>query len=247
MTIKQKAANFFANRFINPLLAPICWGRVIPEGYEQWKHVSFSWSQFGEDLVIRSVLQRLGRWDQPMTYVDVGSYHPIQYSNTLLLHARGWNGINIDPNPATIQLFRAHRPNDLNLLCGISSEEGKAFYQQSVRGEISATGSLIDITTSQPPHADDCVTEVPVRRLDEILSSYDWQSKQWGLLNVDTEGTELQVLQSNCWSKYRPLVISVEENFPAQSRLDPFLAEKNYKLVSEYCLTKIFVDLSPKN
>ena len=122
---RKQAANILLKQICRPLLDRICWGRKVPEGFEQWKNVSFSWSQFGEDLVIRSALQKAGLWDKPMVYVDVGAFHPIKYSNTLLLNGVGWKGINIDPNPATVELFNAQRPDDLNLWCGVSNEPGK--------------------------------------------------------------------------------------------------------------------------
>ena len=38
-------------------------------------------------------------------YVDVGAYHPLELNNTYLLHKKGWNGINIDINPLSIDYF----------------------------------------------------------------------------------------------------------------------------------------------
>ncbi|MEI7462680.1 MAG: FkbM family methyltransferase, partial [Pirellula sp.] len=70
-------------------------------------------------------------------------------------------------------------------------------------------------------------------RLDEILDDYDWQNMRFGLLNVDTEGTELDVLQSNCWIRFRPLVISVEENDANSSQIEPILFDQKYKLLAE--------------
>ena len=34
-------------------------------------------------------------------YIDIGAYHPYRFSNTCLLHSRGWSGLNIDPNNNT--------------------------------------------------------------------------------------------------------------------------------------------------
>lgn len=241
---RKQAANILLKQICRPLLGRICWGRKVPEGFEQWKNVSFSWSQFGEDLVIRSALQKAGLWEKPMVYVDVGAFHPIKYSNTLLLNLVGWKGINIDPNPVTVELFNVQRPDDLNLWCGVSNAPGKGHYQQSVKGEVSATGSLVKIDSNSPNSVidNDCLVKVPLRRLDEILDDYDWQNMRFGLLNVDIEGTELDVLQSNCWFRFRPIIISIEENDLHQSRIEPFLQDQNYKLVAECFLTKIFID-----
>jgi len=243
--IKTAAINLFLNQFCKPVLKRIFWGRQIPQRYEEWKHVSFSWSQFGEDLIVQSALQKLNLLSQPMVYVDVGAFHPVKYSNTLLLQKMGWRGINVDPNPATIDLFVAERPDDLNLLCGIGPEQGQGHYHQPIKGQISAVGSLVgpgvDPTSASADHRS-CVIQVPVRRLDEILKDYQWNGRRFGLLNIDTEGTELEVLESNDLEQFRPLLISVEENHPDHSKIDPFLTGHDYRLVAECFLTKIFVD-----
>lgn len=181
---------------------------------------------------------------EALVYVDVGAFHPIKYSNTLLLSLVGWKGINIDPNPVTVELFNVQRPDDLNLWCGVSNAPGKGHYQQSVKGEVSATGSLVKIDPNSPNSVidNDCLVKVPLHRLDEILDDSDWQNMSFGLLNVDIEGTEMDVLQSNCWFRFRPIIISIEENDLHQSRIEPFLQDQNYKLVAECFLTKIFID-----
>ena len=38
-------------------------------------------------------------------YVDVGSYHPIERNNTMLLYNKGWKGINIDISDFSIKLL----------------------------------------------------------------------------------------------------------------------------------------------
>ena len=45
----------------------------------------------------------------------MGCYHPIKYSNTALLHNRGWQGINIDMNQTSIDLFNILRKKDKNI------------------------------------------------------------------------------------------------------------------------------------
>src|SRR5438552_13668137 len=56
--------------------------------------VQFSFSQLGEDLAICRLTDELAL-DRGV-YVDAGAFHPIFGSNTLLLHKRGWRGINVD-------------------------------------------------------------------------------------------------------------------------------------------------------
>ena len=55
----------------------------------------------GEDTAIDEyVLKKFNGF-----YVDVGAHHPIQRNNTNLLFKRGWEGINIDINEFSVDLF----------------------------------------------------------------------------------------------------------------------------------------------
>ena len=72
--------------------------------------VQFSFSQFGEDLAVCRLADELGL--NRGVYLDAGAYPPIFGSNTLLLHKKGWRGINADLAPERIAEFRRHRPDD---------------------------------------------------------------------------------------------------------------------------------------
>ena len=79
-----------------------------------------TYSQFGEDLIINNFFgEFIGK------YVDIGCYHPIKYSNTALLHKKGWTGVNIDLNETSINLFNACRKNDLNIVACLSDKRKK--------------------------------------------------------------------------------------------------------------------------
>lgn len=67
-----------------------------------------------------------------------------------------------------------------------------------------------------------------------------------GLLNIDAEGLDMEVLQSNDWTRYKPKVVVVEcVDFdlahPEQSSVYCFLLAKNYRLYTFLGLSLIFV------
>src|SRR5687768_7958557 len=55
--------------------------------------VSFSFAQGGEDLVFSYVVYSEFGNPTSGTYIDVGCYSPIKWSNTFDLYLRGWRGI----------------------------------------------------------------------------------------------------------------------------------------------------------
>ena len=87
------------------------------------------YSQWGEDLSIDEFF----RGKKNGVYFDVGCFHPLMYSNTCLLFKNGWNGINIDINPTSIDLFNIIRPNDLNLCTTINETVKNLKYISIIR------------------------------------------------------------------------------------------------------------------
>ena len=54
-------------------------------------------------------------------YVDIGSFHPVDRSNTLILKSMGWKGINVDANYRQLNYFFGMNFEDLNLNYGVGS------------------------------------------------------------------------------------------------------------------------------
>jgi hypothetical protein len=84
--------------------------------YTQKNDVKEFYGQEGEDIILNRILN--GYKDG--FYIDVGAYHPVRFSRTKYFYDKGWSGINIDPNPDAISIFKNIRKNDVNLNCGIS-------------------------------------------------------------------------------------------------------------------------------
>ena len=95
-----------------------------------------SYAMDGEDTAI-SVFNK--KKDKGF-YVDIGAHHPIQRNNTHLLFKKGWEGINIDVNQFSIELFNFLRPNDLNLQIAVSDKEGEiSFFYQKKFSQLNTT------------------------------------------------------------------------------------------------------------
>lgn len=199
-----------------------------------------SYAQFGEDIVLTALLpERAG------FFVDVGAFHPFHYSNTYLLYRRGWRGINIDPNPAAIRLFKFHRRRDTSILSGVSTTKGEATYymfnhqacntfSQEQRAHMLKKSFVREIGSRT----------VPVAPLTDILDAYG--SGRPDLLNIDVEGMNLGVLRSLDWEQYAPKVLCVEDDdfdytkTPC-SEIDAFLQSKEYSLLARMGPSSVYV------
>lgn len=198
------------------------------------------YSQYGEDVVLLSIFEKQCEG----FYVDVGAHHPTRYSNTYLLYKRGWRGINIDANPASIKLFKRDRPKDINILSGVAEKEGQMTYWMFSDPAVNSFSendahkwlgkTWIKLLKKE---------QVKVLPLKVILEKNLPPSAGIDLLNVDTEGLDLQVLRSNDWEKFKPKVIVVEtkNSDPRSKSIISFLEEKNYRPYIQIGLSTIFI------
>ena len=83
-----------------------------------------SYSRSGEDLLLDDIFKQKSSG----LYVDVGAFHPVNYSNTFKFYLKGWTGINIDPNKEIMDLFKKTRPRDINLNIAVSENTGTRDY-----------------------------------------------------------------------------------------------------------------------
>lgn len=206
------------------------------------------YSQNGEDIILASLFKK----KKGGFYVDVGAHHPERYSNTYLLYKKGWRGINIDPDPAAIRLFEGKRKRDVNLCVGISRErDERPFYIFSDPA----------VNTFSPAFAELWQKEKWIELREKVLTKtmplrevFDHAMPKDTLidfLNVDAEGLDFEVLESNDWGRFRPEVIAIEEHgfradTPAESAVYRFLREKGYKLHAVMKFSLIFVSEEPR-
>jgi len=206
--------------------------------------VRWSCSQEGEDRI----LDRLFETQREGFYVDVGAHHPIRFSNTFLLFQRGWRGINIDPNPRAMQLFRQCRPRDVNVTVGIAEQVGTLRYFQF---NDSALNTFDEKLACQRETLDGyrliASTLVPVQPLRQVLQKHLPEGQAIDVLSVDAEGSDLTVICSNDWTKFRPYCLLVETLQSSLSSLEAnathrYVSSLGYDLFAKTVNTFIYVD-----
>ena len=139
-------------------------------------------------------------------YLDIGCQHPISNNNTYLLHKRGWNGINVDLDAKSIQLFNLARSKDININTAVSSGKfTKDLYFYHDKSAINTIEKQIaDYQKAEVKEVRSVYTET----LDNILSATSIDKIDY--LNIDVEGHEIDVLKGFNIKKYSPdLIIAV--------------------------------------
>ena len=188
--------------------------------------------EFGEDIFIR----RFFKNDKKGIYVDIGCYHPIKGSLTYYLFKDGWKGINVDLSKISVDLFKIARPKDYNINAAITDFDGETFYYEN--GPINQQNSLI-------LDKDKKKIQIKAYKLETLLNNFSILNIDY--LNIDVEGIDFKVISSLNFSKYRPKLISIEQNIYNSEKIiknecHEFLTKKNYFLASKIGVTCIYID-----
>lgn len=210
--------------------------RPFPTNLQALRLCRVSYSQFGEDIYLTSLL---GYEKTDGTYVDIGCFQPILYSNTYIFYQRGWRGLAIDPNIQYQPKWRLFRPEDKFLNYAISKEKKNVGYV--INRKHPAMNTVID----EKDIASVDTSEYDVRvcnalPLNDLLNRH-LDSNRIDLMSVDCEGMDLEVLQTIDFNKFRPSVIAVEDFNPSpDTELNHFLSGLDYKYLAYIGPTKIF-------
>jgi len=193
------------------------------------------YSQFGEDRVLKEILKKN---INKGFYVDVGCYHPKKHSNTYLLYKKGWRGINIDIEKNKIEVFRMSRPDDINILDAVSDKKRSVKVHKT---QDYGVGSKIIDNTKTKKNFKTLITKT----LNEVIEKTIYKNRRIDLLNIDTEGEDLNVLKSLNIKKYNPSIIIIESHLTSineilKSKIYIFLVRKKYKLRSWNFFSLIF-------
>ena len=186
-----------------------------------------SYSQFGEDIIINKYFKSfIG------TYVDIGCYHPIKYSNTALFYKKGWNGTNIDLNQTSINLFNFSRLRDKNILACLSNRE--EWVDVYLDNEFSALNS-----TNKENIKNFKIKNFKKNRIKTKIFSKIIKQK-FDFLNIDCEGNDYKILKTINLKKFKPKLICVEVTKESKKLIYNYLNSNNYEILTVRSLSHIF-------
>jgi hypothetical protein len=204
--------------------------RIYNEYYSK-----LSYSQFGEDKVLRSLLP------EPFgEYLDIGAGDPVRNSNTYLFYRLGWKGHLVEPILSLAKKSTSKRPRDVvhNNLIGDGGNESLTFFEFETS----------ELSTTDANRATSLVNSGFL-----LASTYECQSQPIGkflsprtplepfFLSIDIEGGDFAILKTIDWSKFKPRVICVEDTSPfGFSDTQKLLASLDYKLHSCHTISSIY-------
>jgi FkbM family methyltransferase len=222
---------------LSVLLAKIA-SRSLPSEERAYTGILFSSS--GEDRILFELFR--GRHPRDCFYVDIGANHPFRFSNTALFDRLGWHGLVVEPNPDLARLHQKFRPQATVCAEACGTQSGTVelitFPGRDALSTVDPAFALLQKQKFGLP--DQKVLNVPCRPLREILSDCEIGHKTT-FLDVDVEGHDLSVLESNDWSIYRPEAILIETSANYRE-IDRFLRDLDYWEYGRMGLNSIYLE-----
>ena len=229
MKLKSFLPELWYQRYIKPLQMNILQSRGIRV-----------YSQEGEDILADRLLG--GR--EKGFYIDIGAHHPRRFSSTYYFYRKGWSGINIEPNPELYKLFSKWRPRDINLNAGLYSKpvELKYYYFEEPALNTFSADAAAENLASQ--HKLVKTKNIAVTTLSKALEGLQVM-ELIDLMNIDTEGSEWEIIRTNDWTKIRPELLLIELKAETiewllNSEIVKFLNGFKYRLIAKLFNTVIF-------
>lgn len=196
----------------------------------KFKYNMLSYSQHGEDMVLR----HLFAGKKNGFFVDIGAHHPTIFSNTYSLYRSGWRGVNIDCTPGVMAIFKKERPLDINLEIGVSERDQVLEFYIFDKQALNTFSQ--DRASNLENQGYKIRKKIKVRTapLKKILDNNLTPNRHIDFMNIDVEGLDLVVLQSNDWNRFKPDVIAIEDgDFDPEnmnkSEIYRFLSNLGYK------------------
>jgi FkbM family methyltransferase len=201
------------------------------------------YSQLGQDKFVDDFFkQKTGG-----VFLDIGASDGVTGSNTLFLEKhRDWKGICVEPCPGEFKKLVENRTS-ININACISNYQGEGnftyvegyanmlsglseSYNQSHKNRIDSEvkkhgGKVTDIKTN-------------VFTLQSILDLHSIQEVDY--CSLDTEGSELEILNSIDYTKTKIHIFSIENNYN-EDKFEKFLKDKGYYLHSKLMWDDIFI------
>jgi FkbM family methyltransferase len=178
--------------------------------------VQFTYSQFGEDLIIAYLFNNLGI-RQP-SYLDIGANEARFISNTYYFYEHGSTGVLIEPNISLVRKLKKIRPKDtvVNAGIGIDAVSEADFYVFPDYANGLSTFSKTEAEHWQV-NGMKGLGKIPVEKIvkmqllpiNHILEKYFSEAAP-NFISIDVEGLDLDILKSMNFERFRPEVICVE-------------------------------------
>lgn len=206
-----------------------------------------SFSQSGEDLIIRRALSRMGI-NRP-TYLDIGANDPVINSNTYLLYTKGSRGVLVEPDPFLFRKLKKKRSKDILINCGIGlcNDELADFYVMSNKSLNTFSKKDAEKVQSYGKEKIEKIIKVPIITINEVIKKN--LDRFPNFISIDVEGLDLELLITFDFDKYQPELFCIEtitytqdNSETKEKEIFEYMESKGYMAFADTYINTIFVD-----
>ena len=236
---------------MNLELVPNFIKKITPASLKRafWAATTPDNSQNGEVTLLRNIVDT---FECQKFVVDVGANDGVTISNSLPFINNGWHAILIEPAPAVFKKLKAKHGAREHVLClqiACSDKTGEADLYFGSDGDEGFLSTLCQADNDWFKQARSSLTvKVKTNTLNNILSEYG-APKHPGMLLVDAEGMDYEVLLGLDFRLFRPTIIATEEyEWEPQKHAAKFglLIHNNYSLVQKVGCNTVWIDRSAR-
>jgi len=188
------------------------------------------YGQNGEDKIIQEYFPEgyIG------TCIDIGATDGICMNNTLHFEEKGWDVICFEPNPGYFYQCHSNRRNAHMYAISNFNLDDVDFFVANLDGygiEEAITSLRVDDKLLQ--HHIDLGYNPNIRTIKTKVRTLNWAIENHfphehiDFVSIDTEGTEIDVLQGFDIENYKPKLFVIENNFE-DSRLEEYMSKFGY-------------------
>ena len=182
------------------------------------------YSQNDEEGVINSLFGDRGR------FLDVGAFDGKTFSNTLRLYERGWSGVLVEPSPnafSGLKRVYADLPRVSLVNAAVADSDGFVSFFDSGGDAISSTDSVHKEKWERGYSCKFSPIEVQSITFKTLFKKY---GSDYDFVNIDTEGTNFDVLKSFPFDLCNPMCLCIEHD-GAYGQMSDILASHGHREV----------------
>lgn len=203
-----------------------------------------SFSQEGEDIILDRLIDEKNK---NKLYLDIGSGHPIKYSNTYMLYLKGFRGVIVDANKKNIELHQIIRPKDIRFNYILSKDKSEVDFFIYKQSELNTINKKRVSYLKQKK-----INFIKKKRIKSKNSMVFFNKdikhlmKNFFYLNIDVEGSELDIINSINWKILKPKIITIEIlntelEYLKKNKIYKKLNDNGYRVYSKLYNTFLFI------
>jgi FkbM family methyltransferase len=175
-------------------------------------------------------------------FVDIGAHDGVTFSNSKFFEELGWDGVCVEPNPKIFKILINNRKCNC-VKKAITNNTKTAQFFQITDGPDMLSGLVDEFT-------DKSIVRIH-HELESSPESFDYidvecdlfenivQNTKIDFLSLDTEGSELKILQTIDFDKFNIDVITVENN-DYDDKFFNYITPKGYQFITKLGCDEVY-------